>query len=282
MAAGTYSVTNGEENADLAITQGNVLLQGETGVILDGEYAANAWNFGVTIDASNVILKDLAITRFRGDGNLGIVVNSGANSLIEDCDLFDNDRGIQLYSASTGTEIVFSNFYNNTTAILSNDAEMTVSGNKIYENDSGIESVNYSDNININIFNNLFYGTDPQHANGVNVDVSSGSTTMTVRHNTIAGIANAVNLYHAGQTSTLTANVKYNIVADATVGIEFNDGIGGTLTGSDYNTIFNCTTPYTNVTPGCKTTVCSIRCLSMRVVLIFIFRNCRQPTTPSP
>ena len=253
VAAGTYSVSNGEADADIIITRDNIMIQGEAGAILDGEYLAiNSWDFGVVINASNVVLRDLGFTGFRGDAYAGVLVNSGELNMVENCDIYDNDRGIRLDSSSTDTVVVASDLYGNDTAILSEDAGMDVIGNKIYENNYGIELTNYSASISLNFFNNLFYGTTAEHLYGIRVDAYGAITNITAYHNTITGIANSVYLFYSGQTASLIANLQGNIIANADIGLVVDDGIGGTWSGGDYNTVFNCTTSSygANVTPG--------------------------------
>jgi parallel beta-helix repeat protein len=65
VAAGTYSIGNGESDQLLTITQDNVTVVGESGIlpILDGTSAIN-WSTGITVAAKNVTIKLLRVENF--------------------------------------------------------------------------------------------------------------------------------------------------------------------------------------------------------------------------
>ena len=93
LTAGVYSNANGEANAVLEITQADVTIQGEPGVILAGSVDSN-WDSGIKITASGAKVSGLEITNFSHAG-IEIV---DASSIIEKNVIYDQGAvGIDIY-----------------------------------------------------------------------------------------------------------------------------------------------------------------------------------------
>jgi parallel beta-helix repeat protein len=96
VAAGTYSIANGEANSSLQITQDNVLIQGASGAtrpVIDGT-GGDGWYQGITISGTSyVTVQDLQIQNF----NDGIYIYD-SSPLIQRNILHENYYGISINS----------------------------------------------------------------------------------------------------------------------------------------------------------------------------------------
>jgi len=117
LAAGTYSVDNGETDAVLLVTQNNLSLigAGAGSTILDGAVNVN-WLEGLVISASNVVVRDLTVRCFKYSG---ICLDGAEQSELRALTIYDNGNW---YTAGQGAGIV----------IQGGADHNLVSGNRIY------------------------------------------------------------------------------------------------------------------------------------------------------
>lgn len=192
VALGTYSVTNGETDESLTITQDNVKIIGESGSmpILDGT-DASTWLTGIEIAASNVTLKNLAVKGFYYLG-IGIYIYSGTGNIIQGCDVYENWFGILIDSTSS------SNIIWNNCAIYHNEIGgihiYGSSGNEIYGNEDSI-------------YDNWLYG----------IYIGDGAENNLVHDNNIYWSGDAdhpqffgIYIYEAGSGNKIYGNKIYN------------------------------------------------------------------------
>ena len=135
VAAGTYSIGNGEDDSDLLITQDQMTITGAGAgsTILDGASAAT-WVNGFTVQADDTAVSGMSIHRF---GSSGIQVDSADGSDISGLTIYNNGS----VGAGAGSGIRISNSAANT-LISGNDIYWT--GDTSYTQEVGIEIENSS------------------------------------------------------------------------------------------------------------------------------------------
>jgi hypothetical protein len=234
VAAGTYSVAEGESDSLLTITQPFVTIQGAPGgaSIVRGRGTGN-WDTGMTIAASDVTIKGLTVTNFVANDSAGqgILVVSGPGNIIEGCRLSDN--------IVCGVEV--------------NNCSPAIRKNLIYDNDIGIfVSGDNSETAAPTISNNLIYGTDADLMDyGIRLETGFfGTASPLIYHNTIDGASQSA-VYMEAFDGTAIPEIKYNIISNFD-----NYGIYNSVSypGSpviDYNNVWTTATApnYTNCTP---------------------------------
>jgi hypothetical protein len=226
VAAGTYSIANGEADATLVINQDNVTIQGAGAgsTIINGMIDAT-WQIGIEINASNVTISGCEVSNFTMNG---INIYAGTGQIVEDCDIHDNDWGI--YTNNTSPEIRKNKIYDNTTRGI----YITV-----------FDSAAYAPVIK----NNLIYTTTGTMEYGIEVyTASTGSiASPSIYHNTIDG-GNQYGIYIREDVEPITAEIKYNIITNFVAGIRFT-GTTPSMT-IDYNDVWGNTTNYDGCTAG--------------------------------
>jgi hypothetical protein len=226
VAAGTYSVGNGEADATLVINQDNVTIQGAgAGSTIISGVDASTWQIGIEVNASNVTIAGCEVSNFTMNG---INIYTGDVQIVEDCDIHDNDWGI--YTNNTSPEIRKNKIYDNTTRGI----YITV-----------FDSAAYAPIIK----NNLIYTTTGTMQNGIEVyTASTGSTASpSIYHNTIHG-GTQYGIYIREDVEPITAEIKYNIITNFAAGISFS-GTTPSMT-IDYNDVSGNTTNYVGCTAG--------------------------------
>ena len=227
VAAGIYSVTNGEADATLVINQDNVTIQGAGAgsTIIDGSGTLESWLIGIEVHAPNVTIASLEVSNFT---NYGINIYTGTGQIVEECDIHDNDWGI--YTANSSPEIRKNKIYDNTTRGI----YITVSDGAAYAPV---------------IKNNLIYTTTGTMEYGIEVNtVSTGSiASPNIYHNTIDG-GTQYGIYILEDGEPITAEIKYNIITNFASGIRF---LGTTPSMTiDYNDVYGNTTNYDGCSAG--------------------------------
>jgi len=186
VAAGTYSVGNGEDDLSLTITQDNVTIQGAGAgnTIIDGTTSVSAWFTGIKIDAStgNVTIKDLDVKVFSYSG---IAIYSGTGNIIEGCEVHNNGS-VGIYIENSSPVIKQNRIYDNPTGISiiadTSDCSPNIKRNKIEDNDTGIFIEGYGGAASPTIWNNIIYPLDSPIQNGIGVN---DNASPSIYHNTI-------------------------------------------------------------------------------------------------
>jgi len=285
VASGTYSVDNGESDDTHIITKNDLAIIGEAGSmpVLDGAGAIQC-TIGIEIAASNVIIKNIAVTGFA---HWGIMI-SGTGNIIERCAIFDNGGGIEISGSGAENNLIRNNdiystvepSYPQATGIAIDNAGL---GNKIYKNkihghtgsggycgiyvvDSspdimqneiydnyphGISVWNYGGEASPNIWNNLIYGTTETTEYGIYLYSEIPMTlSPTIYHNTVdGGLVDGIFIQVYGGTAD--PDIKYNIITNfAGYGINNSDG-EPTI---DYNNVWHNgpSEPYDQNYSGCE------------------------------
>ena len=262
VALGTYSVANGEANSGLTLTQNDVTIIGASGSapLLDGTGATN-WTKGFGIESSNSTIRNLYITGFSDNEEMGIEFNSGSNNVVENCKVYGNYEGINIGSTTSGNTIRGCESYQNGKGILcysSNnviskntihdntndgvyvrDSSPEVSRNEVYDNQYGI-SVDGSGSATASptIKNNLIYEATLNDVSfGITIG-GNGTSTVNPRvyHNTIDGGIYEGVIVEKYENSSINPEIKYNIITNfRQYGIQ-NSGGNPTI---DYNDVWN-------------------------------------------
>jgi len=245
VAAGTYSLTNEEDDSQLILTQGYVTIQGAVPgnmPVLDGAEVYN-WYEGIIIEASNVTIKNVAV---KGFGDWGIRISSGSGAIIENCEIYDNgfiEHGGGIHVENCSPDIRKNKIHDNSPAgifIAGNGAEASpnIERNEIHGNTVGISVNGYSAGGSAapSITNNLIYDTGSTMTYGIQVSgAESGNASPFIYHNTIDGGASH-GIYILDLVGTTTPNIQYNIITN------FGDyGIYNSLgiPTIDYNDVWN-------------------------------------------
>ena len=271
MAAGTYSIGNGESVATLIISQSNVTISGAdhytigTGTtLIDGTgTSTDDWVYAINITGSNITIKDLSIKNFSATGQHGIYMSASTGTEVYNCKISNNDTGIHIAAGSDAFKIQFCEIHSNNKdglyVIGSTDGEIyrniihthqttdaegiyvngcspAIKRNKIYDNKTGIK-VYANSTASPYISNNIIYETTGNVMNyGIRVYGDGGTASPTIYHNTIDGGSGDGIAIETGSSSTLEPVIKYNIITrcDAV-------GIDAAVTGYtiDYNDVWN-------------------------------------------
>jgi len=260
VAAGTYSVTNGEEaDAPLTVTQNNITIQGTDGTVIDGESnSCLLWDSAFEINASNVTIKNLKITNFTCDAlgeNIHIV--GGSNNRIESCDISNSGIGIRFSYSSTGSNNVVENcaIHNH----ISRGIEIVrdspqILRNQIYENGTNIYI--YEDSgqtIRPVIANNLIYGMSSPPGTGIEIYAYSTGSTVAgqIFHNTLVNSGQFLSrgVYVYEESPGEKVKIQFNIITGFETGIL--DGFPGAgALEFNYNNVINNATDYNGVATG--------------------------------
>jgi parallel beta-helix repeat protein len=232
VAPGTYipAVLGGNTGA-VDVTQTGVTIQGAPGVIIDGGGGATCWFYGFYITGSDVVLRDLELTRFNCDNlSAAIHVQSGSNNRIETCVIHDSDNGIVIQ-----------------------DASPQILRNWIHDNRTGIKINQSSGTIQPEVTNNLIFNsaTGTDMAYGIYISAFSTGATVSpkIYHNTISGVTqDGIYMSQESPTSPNVA-IKYNnITYHAGYGI---NNVFSTAADVDYNCFWgNTSGDATGATPS--------------------------------
>jgi parallel beta-helix repeat protein len=282
MAAGTYSISNGESAATLIVSQSNVAIIGPDHhtigagtAIIDGTGTSiNDWIYGINPTGSNITIKDLSIKNFSAAGQYGIYMSASTGTEVNNCKISNNHTGIELAAGSNTFKIQFCEIYENTTDglnVLSStggeiyrntiyrhqDDGIAVFGcspaikrNKIYDNDTGIR-VEANSTASPDIINNIIYETTDYTMNhGILVTCLSGGTARpTIYHNTIdGGSGDGIEIDWRGDSGDVAAPViKYNIITrcNDTGSFGINANAGATC-APNYNDVWGNATNYSD------------------------------------
>ena len=279
MAAGTYSIDNGEADTEITLSQSNVTIVGaddhtiganNTTTTIDGT-SATAWTKSVEVTGSSVIIKGVSITNFSDDGGgSGIEISGGTGNKVLNCKVFSNDTGIKI-DTSSAFKVRFCEIYSNANDGLyvesSTDGEIyrntiylhqgsadngvyvvncspAIKRNKIYDNDAGIRvKASGGGTASPDIRNNVIYeNTDYVMNYGILVRSLNGTASPTIYHNSIDGGTGDGIALEWVSTSTLAPAIKFNIITRCDeVGIDANTGA---TCAPDYNDVWGNTENY--------------------------------------
>jgi len=277
MAAGTYSIANGEADSAITLTQSNVTIFGaddhtigasNTTTLIDGT-DATTWIKGIKTTGSSITIKGLSMTKFDATGGYGIEISGGTGNEVVNCKVSNNDTGIEITSSSAfkirGCEI-----YSNTTDGLNvtastageihrntihkhvNDSitgkgisvlncSPSIKRNMIYDNNIGIRvDANYG-TASPDIGNNVIYETEPYFMDyGILVKnyQSSDLANPTIYHNSIDGGSGDGIAIELVSGSSLATIIKYNIITNCE-GYGIDDGIGVLAENIAYNDVWS-------------------------------------------
>ena len=223
MAAGTYSIGNGESDSAVTLSQNNVTIIGthdlsigasSISTFIDGTNATT-WTTGIEITGSNVTIKDLSITAFSGTGKYGIAISAGTGNEVLSCKIYENNTGVEINNStnckirrceiyenttdglniisSTGGEICCNTIYKNThDGVAAFNCSPGIKRNKIYDNNTGIRveaNSNSNTAVSPDIGNNVIYETTAETMNyGILVYGDGGEASPTIYHNSIDGV----------------------------------------------------------------------------------------------
>ena len=279
MAAGTYSIGNGESVAALIISQSNVTIIGPdhhtigAGIaLIDGTGTSTGdWIYGINTTGSNITIRDLSIKNFSNTSQCGIYMSASTGTEVVNCKISNNDTGIHIAAGSDAFKIRFCEIYSNNTdglyVIGSTDGEIyrntihthqtadaegiyvngcspAIKRNKIYDNKTGIK-VYANSTASPVISNNIIYETEEYEMNyGIRVYGDGGVASPTIYHNTIDGGTGDGIAIEIGSSSTLEPVIKYNIITRCEgVGIDADAGV---TCAPDYNDVWGNGTQYSN------------------------------------
>jgi parallel beta-helix repeat protein len=286
VAAGTYSSPD-ELDEVLTITRSGITVKGAGAemTVIDGFDATN-WDSGIIINASNVTISDLDVTNFTGEYE-GILISSGSVNIIERCDIYRNDYGIYIdsassdniirngcwifqnyegiyiqgtgiafYSAGTGNEVYQNNIYLHwDRGIYVRDSSPEIRKNSIYDNNNGIFVLGDDGTASPSISNNLIYDTIDAMSDGIHLETgsTSGTASPTIYHNTIDG-GTSDGVFVSAFDGSASPVIKYNIItAFGNYGIANDSAYPGSPV-IEYNDVWNNgTVPadnYSNCTGG--------------------------------
>jgi parallel beta-helix repeat protein len=272
VAAGTYSISNGESAATLIVSQSNVAIIGPDHhtigagtAIIDGTgTSTDDWIYGINPTGSNIAIIDLSIKNFSAAGQYGIYMSASTETEVINCKISNNHTGIELAAGSNNFNIRFCEIYENTTdglnVLSSTDGEIyrntiyrhqgvgddgiavfscspSIKRNKIYDNDTGIR-VEANSTASPDIANNVIYETTDYVMNyGIRVYVNGGTASPTIYHNTIdGGSGDGIAIEEGNDGGTIEPVIKYNIITRCD-----EVGIDAAVTGYtiDYNDVWN-------------------------------------------
>ncbi|MBW1691920.1 MAG: right-handed parallel beta-helix repeat-containing protein, partial [Deltaproteobacteria bacterium] len=267
VAFGTYSTENGEVDEELVITQSDVTVIGETGsmpVVVGTE--ASTWYHGIKIEASNVTIKNLAVTGFADESNIGIKIYGGSSNTIQDCKIYGNRDGVMIYQStdctinaceiyantyegisigdSTGTAITENIIHDHTESdsdgIIVEGCSPEIKRNIISDNTFQVSIVAYgSKTASPTIQNNLISETSDTSivSYGIVIGANDSSTvTPKIYHNTVDGGTYDGIVIEKYGSSTINPEVKYNIITNFD-GYGINNSVGSPTI--DYNDVWH-------------------------------------------
>ncbi len=187
--SGTYSAAKGEQ-FPLVITQPNVTLLGvkESPAVLTN-LAEAVWDLGVSINASNVHLRDLEITGFL----CGVYIAQGTGSGIARCRLDQNSEYGIYMTAGTGGNAIQGCEVSRTGMVgisIEGSHGNQITGSTIYNNGSpeirgvGLEIICGADN-NLVSENEIYWSGDPDHPQMTGISLYQAGSGTQVAQNTI-------------------------------------------------------------------------------------------------
>ena len=147
VAPGTYVPVDTGGIGAVDVTKSGVTIQGSSGVVIDGggPGGPKCWSSGFDISGSDVVLKDLEITRFECDGTKAVRIQSGSNNRIESCIISNSDYGIVFDTGSgTGNVVEDCTIHDNYRGVDIQDASPQILRNTIYDNSTNINVYNSS------------------------------------------------------------------------------------------------------------------------------------------
>ncbi len=182
----TIKLSSGIYNGNIIINKPLTILGKDSNVIIKGEQK----NSVVTINSSNVILKNLTITN---SGNMmtsidaGISINNSSNCTIQNCKIIDNLYGIDMNIVNNSK--IINNFIN------SKDIDITLRGNalKLYYANNNIfnnNTINNSRDITLNYSNNNKFANNRFTNNRFATHIQNSHNNIlkhnTYKHNSVA------------------------------------------------------------------------------------------------
>jgi|GEM_PF-5756057 len=150
VAAGVYSVENGEEDSELSVPSG-LLVSGSPGAIIDGTNATN-WYAGLLVSHSDVVVTGLVIRNFTYESGISI---DSADPLIEG-------------------NVFYNNYYGIYVEAFKGPASPIIENNLIYGCEyGGIVCYSEYDSINPIIYHNTIDGIPHKTINGIRIESSA-------------------------------------------------------------------------------------------------------------
>ena len=180
---GVYNPASGEPDAPLILSKNFAIIGNGNSreVVIDGSVCAN-WQNGIQIGLDGtpiqVTLQNLTI---KGFGGCGVQVDAGAVVIVDNSEIHDNYKGIEILNSSSGSVIENSRIYfNHNDGIRIDSSSVTVNGCEIFDNGYQFE-YGYGSGRGINVYGsegscvisgNKIYSTGRQNY-GVFIDGSS-------------------------------------------------------------------------------------------------------------
>jgi parallel beta-helix repeat protein len=249
VAPGTYdSTTESDSNFEHTIFHDNVTIIGQGTVpgdtVIEGipDFVEQSWTYGLTVEADNVVIKNLKIINFYSIGisffnttggrvedcvisnnrNDGIEFDEGStNGLVENCEVSNNAYGITIDGNSSGIKIQNSQIFRNDWAGITmdfNDNNQFLF-NTIFDNGWLCEGPCPGDGIylsgsgNLVQGNDIFYSGSSSHpqGRGIFVDWNSDGPANTIIQNKVHGHAGSgVGIYVYNASPDIFKNEIYD------------------------------------------------------------------------
>ncbi|WP_207679005.1 Ig-like domain-containing protein [Desulfonema magnum] len=231
---GTYNIENGEQDAELIITQNNLTIEGTEDVVISGSAGGEIFD-GIKIAASNVTIRNLAITGFTEYYKSGINI-TGSENIISGCSIYNNWSGITIQPESKGNIIRNNcNIYNNTDAgvIIDGSSDNQIHDNRrsassdirlpdrgVHDNglewSAGIKIINGAANNSV-YDNDIYWSGIAEHPQPYGILIKDAGTGNVISDNAIYG--------HKGEESyginveNSALDIKRNVIHDNYKGI---------------------------------------------------------------
>lgn len=234
VAAGTYSLANGEVDDLLYVWQNNVVIRGAGAdtTIIDGS-GGSMWLAAFYVEADGVNIQNLAIRNFLATGGTGAYYAYTSAGEVSDCTIRSCYLGINMENAHP--QILRNTIHNNIVGVyVYNDdgaypSSPIIAQNRFYDNDNTLEV--FADGAGTvaspSIWNNLFHMITGTGNHAISLyDSASGTASPTIYHNTIDGAsAWQYGLYIDLSSGTSAPVIKYNIITGAVqYGVYVNSG----------------------------------------------------------
>jgi parallel beta-helix repeat protein len=250
---GTYSVGNGEADAELQITQPGLTVLGESGSmpLIDGT-GASAWYYGVWSTASSVVMDNLEVANFI---DMGIKIEYAGSGSVTNCVVHDTtdtySHGIVLVEVTDGFTVEGNEVFGNYGGIDLNSASPLIARNVISDNDIGIAIAAWGPPAaSPTIINNVIT-TPRQYAAGIFMEADTGGTVSPlIYHNTLhassSGAGAGIYMTQSVYADDVSPIIYYNSITGWDTGIHNN----GAAPAVDYNNVWDTIVGYENTSAG--------------------------------
>jgi len=209
VAAGVYSVGNGEADTELSVPF-YVTILGEPGAVIDGTGAGSGWWAGLSISASNVKVQGLTISNFTN--GYGIAIN----------DVSPTIDGNIIHDCSSGISL--------SNSMVSDGISPIIQNNLIYACTwVGIGGMSESNPLNPRIYHNTIDGINGTTKNGISLEIFYGSPITSapeIMFNIITNITYSGQYAGEGVAVYLSDDIDFSSAPDL---FGYNDFYGNRL-----------------------------------------------------